>query len=87
MSVQIKLFGETKEVIEAGLADKIHDLMMAVMVLDFTDITAGIKSPVSPKTLESFAAGLESWAEKKVNILSTFKKATCTSLRWKTITF
>ncbi len=65
MSVQIKMFGKTEEVIEAGLADKIHDLMMAVMVLDFTDITAGIKSPVNPKTLEAFAARLESWAEKE----------------------
>lgn len=65
MSVQIKMFGETEEVIEAGLANTLHDLMMSVMVVDFTEITTGINHPVAEEQLNAFAERLEAWAEKE----------------------
>lgn len=65
MSVKIRLFGETTEVIEAGYADKIHDLMMAVLVVDFTEITTGLNFPLPMSTLNEFTASLEEWVAKK----------------------
>ena len=65
MSIKIKMFGDTDGLVESGLADKLHDLMMAVLVVDFTEITAGIKLPLPESQLNTFIAGLEEWIAKK----------------------
>lgn len=65
MSVQIKVFAKTEEVVNSGFADVVHDLFMASMVTDFADILTHLKESDVTDKLNDYAVKLEKFIESE----------------------